>query len=40
MPCAVPRSTTGNQREKVLETFGKAPASPTPNRNRIRSSDP
>ena len=39
IPCAVPRSAAGNHREKVLATLGKAPASPTPNRNRITSSD-
>src|SRR4051812_7171964 len=38
-PCAVPRSRRGNHREKVRATFGHAPASPAPNRNRIARSD-
>ena len=33
------RSARGNHREKVLETLGKAPASPMPKRNRTASSD-
>ena len=39
MPCAVPRSCRGNQRENVRAALGSAPASPAPNRNRIASSD-
>ncbi len=39
MPCAVPRSAAGNQREKVRETLGNAPASPAPNRKRMASSE-
>ena len=39
MPCARPRSLIGNQREKLLDVFGNAPASPAPNKNRKVSSD-
>ena len=39
MPCTVPRSRRGNQRENVRATFGHAPASPAPNRKRMASSD-
>jgi hypothetical protein len=39
MPCAVPRSCLGNQREKVRAAFGSAPASPAPKRNRIATID-
>ena len=39
IPCAVPRSATGNQREKVFVTLGNAPASPAPKRKRMRSSE-
>jgi len=38
-PFARPRSRSGNQREKLRATFGKAPASPAPKRNRIATSD-
>src|SRR5258708_13019828 len=38
MPCALARSTVGNQREMLEELLGYAPASPAPNRNRIGSS--
>src|SRR5262249_22240436 len=38
-PFARPRSTTGNQRENVRATFGKAPASPAPNRNRMATNE-
>ena len=34
-PFARPRSRIGNQREKLRATFGNAPASPAPKRNRI-----
>ncbi len=39
IPCAVPRSVTGNQREMTFDAFGNAPASPMPKRNRIASSE-
>src|SRR6266850_2922348 len=39
MPCARPRSLTGNHCEKLRDVLGKAPASPAPNRNRKVSSD-
>ena len=39
IPCAVPRSVKGSQREKVFDTLGKAPASPMPKRKRTTSSD-
>jgi hypothetical protein len=39
MPWARPRSLTGNHFENVLATFGQAPASPMPNRNRVASSE-
>src|SRR6516162_2039341 len=32
-PCARPRSFAGIHSEKLLETLGKAPASPAPNKN-------
>src|SRR5438874_202295 len=38
MPCALARSTVGNQREMLEELLGYAPASPAPNKNRIGSS--
>ncbi len=38
-PLARPRSRIGNQREKLRATFGKAPASPAPKRNRMATSD-
>ena len=38
-PCATPRSATGNHFAKLREVFGKAPASPTPNRKRATTSD-
>ena len=39
-PWAMPRSVIGNQlcRQRVI--FGNAPASPTPNRNRMTTSVP
>ena len=37
MPCARPRSLTGSQRKKACAAPGKAPASPTPKRNRRTS---
>src|SRR5262245_1199714 len=37
-PCALPTSRLGNHREKLREIVGKAPASPTPNRNLVPSS--
>ena len=39
-PFAFPRSRDGNQREKLRTMFGKAPASPAPNRKRIVTSPP
>src|SRR5882672_3475852 len=39
VPCAVPRSRAGNHRENVRATFGQAPASPAPNKNRIANSE-
>ena len=33
-PCADPRSRVGNHLAKLLDMFGKAPASPTPKRKR------
>src|SRR6266850_7297329 len=39
MPCARPRSLTGNHFEKLREVLGNAPASPAPNRNRNVSSE-
>src|SRR5262249_53071777 len=38
-PCAKPLSEAGSQREKARVAAGKAPASPTPNQNRIAMSD-
>ncbi len=35
----MPRSRTGNQRVKLRATFGNAPASPTPKRNRMTTKD-
>ena len=37
-PCARPRSSSGNQRDSTRATFGKAPASPAPKRNRTATS--
>ena len=39
MPCAVPRSRSGNQRDKARATVGHAPASPAPNKARSASSE-
>src|SRR5262245_7586870 len=39
-PWANPRSGSGNQREKLREIFGNAPASPAPKRNRVATSEP
>src|SRR6476619_2668377 len=39
VPCARPRSTTGNQREIADELLGYAPASPAPNAKRTASSE-
>ena len=38
-PLAMPRSCAGNQVAKLRTAFGKAPASPAPNRNLITTSD-
>ena len=35
----MPRSRAGNHCEKLRTAFGKAPASPAPNRNRMATSD-
>ncbi len=40
IPCARPRDDSGNHDRKTLAEFGKAPASPAPNKNRITMSDP
>src|SRR5262245_33908384 len=37
IPCTTPRSDIGNQRATTRALFGKAPASPAPNRNRTIS---
>ena len=39
MPCARTRSCTGSHSVNALVTFGKQPASPTPNRNRKNTSE-
>src|SRR4029453_15236710 len=39
IPCANPRSEAASQREKARVALGKAPACPTPNRNRITIRD-
>src|SRR6266478_7043802 len=39
MPCARTRSTGGSQVVKALVRFGKQPASPAPNRNRVTNMD-
>src|SRR4051794_10713799 len=39
IPCAVPRSAVGNQREMALAELGHAPASPAPKRKRMASSE-
>src|SRR5215831_5219890 len=39
IPCARPISFAGNHWEKLLDVFGKAPASPAPKRNRNASSE-
>src|SRR2546428_9639025 len=40
MPCARVRSCLGSQVVKAFVKFGKQPASPAPNRNRVTSSAP
>src|SRR6184192_2470761 len=39
IPCARPRSAVGNHCEKLRDAFGKAPASPAPNKNRKASNE-
>jgi hypothetical protein len=39
VPRILPRSSSGNQRVITRAVFGKAPASPAPNRNRTITSD-
>ena len=38
-PLARPRSRSGNHRDRLRAMFGKAPASPAPNRNLITTSE-
>jgi hypothetical protein len=38
-PFALPRSRSGNHRERLRDMLGKAPASPAPNRNRVNTSE-
>ncbi len=38
-PFALPRSASGNHRERLRDMFGKAPASPAPKRNLVDDSD-
>ena len=38
-PLALPRSLSGNHRERLRDMFGNAPASPAPNRNLVATSD-
>ena len=39
IPCTVPRSVRGTQRENVRAALGHAPASPAPKRKRVTTSD-
>jgi hypothetical protein len=38
-PFALPRSRSGNHRDRLRDMFGKAPASPAPKRNLVTISD-
>ena len=40
IPCTLPLSVPGNQREITRAALGNAPASPTPNKKRMAISEP